>query len=327
MMVGPWSAEVARRDPMLDDLLLFPFPGFTRQPNGSILAPYRTLWQQAAKVRRGSYDAALLLRFDHWWGALLAAAAGIPVRIGHAVPEVSPFLSHLVDPPGRGHWVERSLAVGRRLLELWGVSAGAAGQQMSLRFGRRIEDGRSAEALLGEIGLDGALPLVAFHPGSGSPMKLWPEDRWVELGRMLAARGARIVVTGSANERNSAERIAGAITEGHSLAGRTDLGTLASLFRRCALVVGTDNGPLHLAVAVNVPTLQLFGPTDPAVFGPWGDAARHRLISSGWSSTPCGRLDLEPPAGGYAPCMEAIPLAKVAAESVGMIWGESSLSL
>lgn len=321
MMVGPWSAEVARRDPLLDELLLCPFPGFTREPMGSPLAPYRLLWRTAAELRRGRYDAALLLRFDHWWGAWLAALAGIPIRAGHAVPEVRPFLTHPIDPPGRGHWVEQSLETAKRLLGVWGVSAESAGRQPALRFGLRGEDELAADGLLAELGLDRRRPLVVFHPGSGSPMKLWPNDRWIELGWMLAARGARIVVTGSPAETGMDERIAGAIPDGRSLAGRTDLGSLAALFRRSALVVGTDNGPLHLAVALDVPSVHLFGPTDPAVFGPWGDASRHRVVAAGWPGPPCGRLDLQPPAGGYAPCMGAIPQEKVAAECLRLLQG------
>ncbi len=108
----------------------------------------------------------------------------------------------------------------------------------------------------------------------------------------------------------------------YSLAGRTALGTLAALFRRCSLVVGVDNGPLHLAVAVETPTVHLFGPTDPAVFGPWGDPARHRVVSSSWPGSPCGRLDLQP-AGGMPPeCMRAIAPERVAAECQRVVSAE-----
>ena len=316
MMVGPWSAEVARRDPLLDEVLLCFFPGFSREPKGSPLAPYSLLWRMAGELRRGNYDAVLLLRFDHWWGAWLAALAGTPVRVGHTVPECRPFLTHFIDPPGAGHWVERSLAVARRLLEVWGIPGEVAGYRPGLRFGLREEDERSADRLLAELSLGREQPLVVLHPGSGARIKLWPEERWIGLGWTLAARGARILVTGSPSEARMADRVAAAIPDARSLAGRTDLGALAALFRRCSLVVGTDNGPLHLAVALDVPTVQLFGPTDPVVFGPWGDASRHRVVAARWPGAPCGRLDLEPPAGSYASCMEAIPLEKVAGECI-----------
>jgi len=63
-----------------------PFPGFSRQP-APLLAPYTLLAREAAKLRRERYDVAVILRPDHWWGALLALAAGIPVRVGGGRPK------------------------------------------------------------------------------------------------------------------------------------------------------------------------------------------------------------------------------------------------
>lgn len=419
MMVGPWGVEIARRDPLLDEVLTCPFPGFTREPKGSAVAPYRLLWKTARELRRGRYDAVLLLRFDHWWGAWMAALAGTPVRVGHGVPECLPFLTHVVEPVGRGplacgarwcetqtetagrcgggparspspdvggeaapacaalpgagapnahraspgcgmlptsgHWVEQSLAVAEELLVAWGVGGNAgfssslgraheglkslpridsepagslprkefAGvpRGLGLRFALTEEDEAKARRLVVELGLSTDRPLVAFHPGTGSPLKLWLEERWVGLGRTLASRGAQVVVTGSPAESRGAERIAGAIPDAHSLAGRTDLGSLAALFRRCNVVVGVDSGPLHLAVAVGVSTVHLFGPTDPALFGPWGDPALHRVVKGEWPGAPCGRLDLAPPSGEYAGCMESISLDRVVAECEELLWG------
>jgi hypothetical protein len=119
MLVGPWSEEMARRDPLLDEVLVLPFPGFTRAPKGSYLAPYRLLRQAASELRRGSYDAALVLRFDHWWGAWLAALAGIPTRVGYGVRECVPFLTDAQPPPDRLHWTAQSLALVDALPRIW----------------------------------------------------------------------------------------------------------------------------------------------------------------------------------------------------------------
>jgi len=352
MMVGPWSEAVARRDPLLDDVVVCPFPGFTRAARGSPLAPYRLLWRIASDVKAGHYDAALVLRFDHWWGAWMAALAGIPVRVGCRVRECAPFLTEAIDPPGRVHWVAQSMAVASRLLEKWdsastpGIGAPVGSQSPGrasskprfhqgsvsrrprnadvgqgyvlgvppLRFSLTWDDERLAGELWAEVDLNPRVPVVAFHPGTGSPVKLWSREHWVALGRALAAQGAQVLVTGSPEEAGLAERIAREIPGGRSLAGRTDVGALAGLFRRCRLVVGVDNGPLHLAVAVGTPTVHLFGPSDPAIYGPWGDAGRHRVVSAGWPGAPCSRLDLPVPEGISPPCMNAITPEQVAAE-------------
>ena len=82
MVVGPWSSEIVARHPDLDRLVVLPFPGFTRAPQ-SMLAPYSLLFSAAQQLRRGSYDLAVNLRPDFWWGAALLYLAAIPRRIGY----------------------------------------------------------------------------------------------------------------------------------------------------------------------------------------------------------------------------------------------------
>jgi ADP-heptose:LPS heptosyltransferase len=90
------------------------------------------------------------------------------------------------------------------------------------------------------------------------------------------------------------------------LAGQTSLKELAQLMARASLAVGVDSGPMHMAVALGVPTLQLYGPTDPALYGPWGDPLRHRFIAAPYPCHPCGRLDFARPGPEGGPCMLAI---------------------
>jgi heptosyltransferase-2/heptosyltransferase-3 len=93
------------------------------------------------------------------------------------------------------------------------------------------------------------------------------------------------------------------------LAGRTSIGALAAVLARCALVLGADNGALHLSVAVGTPTVHLYGPADPALYGPWGDPARHRVVRAGLRCDRCGDLSPGRPRG--AACMLAIGVADV----------------
>ncbi|MFQ5578929.1 MAG: glycosyltransferase family 9 protein, partial [Anaerolineae bacterium] len=88
LMVGPWGRPVMQSNPYLNQILSCDFPGFTRRPKPSPGQPYRYLRQQAALLRRHRFDQAIILRFDHWWGAWLAAAAHIPRRFGYAAPGV-----------------------------------------------------------------------------------------------------------------------------------------------------------------------------------------------------------------------------------------------
>jgi len=89
------------------------------------------------------------------------------------------------------------------------------------------------------------------------------------------------------------------------------IGLLAALLARAKLVLGVDNGPLHLAIAQGTPTLQLFGPTDVRIFGPWGKAGKHTVITSeqrcpGCPLIPCGRLDFTEDELAAHPCVKLI---------------------
>ncbi len=316
MMVGPWSEDVAMRDSLVDEVAICQFPGFTRALKGSLLEPYRLLVSVASTLRSRSYDAALILRFDHWWGAWLAALAGIPLRAGYGTPECRPFLTHLVDPLPHEQWVERSLRVVGRLLMACGVAVPET--RFPLRFGLREQDEAEAGHLWDDLGFGGGRTAV-IHPGSGAALKLWPEDRWVGVGRSLAAKSVQLLVTGSESEAAAAERIARGVPGARSLAGRTDVGVLAALFRRCDLVAGVDSGPLHLAVAMDVPSVHLFGPTDPVVYGPWGNPMLHRVVTAEWPGSPCGRLDLLPLDGESPSCMKAISTEQVLNECLSLL--------
>ena len=92
-MVGPWAARILHGNPDVDEVLTCPFPGFTRQLKRSAWEPYGLLNDYAKNLSTRKFDGALILRRDHWWGALLAHRAHIPLRYGTAHPTVAPFLT------------------------------------------------------------------------------------------------------------------------------------------------------------------------------------------------------------------------------------------
>jgi heptosyltransferase-2/heptosyltransferase-3 len=96
-------------------------------------------------------------------------------------------------------------------------------------------------------------------------------------------------VTGSLAESELAIAVASA-SGGVPAPGEFDLPELAAVVSRAALVVGSDSGPLHLAVARGTPTVHVFGPADPAKFGPWGPPKRHLVLTADVGCRPCGDL-------------------------------------
>jgi ADP-heptose:LPS heptosyltransferase len=131
---------------------------------------------------------------------------------------------------------------------------------------------------------------VVVHPGAAFPARRWPAERFAAVARALAARGQRVVVTGSPAEHGLAASVAAMAGLGDDavLAGRTGLAELAALVADAALVVCGDTGTGHLATAFGTPSVVLFGPTPPAHWGPPTDRSRHRPLWTGRVGDPFG---------------------------------------
>lgn len=113
-------------------------------------------------------------------------------------------------------------------------------------------------------------PLLAIHPGSGSAKKNWPVERWMELSRKLVSSDVRpmILLVGGEADREQLAKMTGALQENAIPAQDLPLPTLAAVFEQCRLFLGHDSGVSHLAAAVGLPSVLLFGPTDSAVWAP-----------------------------------------------------------
>ena len=120
------------------------------------------------------------------------------------------------------------------------------------------------------LGADEA-PLVALHPGSGSPRKNWPLENWLALGGWMLTRQPqpRLLLIGGEADHGQLDTLAAA-WRGKPILMARDLALphLAALLARCRLYLGHDTGISHLAAAAGAPSLLLFGPTDPAIWAP-----------------------------------------------------------
>lgn len=307
-LAGPWAAPILAANPDLDELLTCDFPWFNRRPSPGPWQPYALLRAEARRLTTMRFDVALVLRFDFWWGAALARLAGIPRRIGYAVPDVQPFLTEAVPYTPGLHEVEQNWRLAAALApELRDLAPGP------LRFTITPEDA----AWAAQVVPAGA---IAIHPGAGAAVKLWSLDGWAAVGQALAERHqSPLVLTGGPGEIGLVDSLAARLSvPAVSLAGQTTLGRLAALYARCRLVLGPDSGPLHLAVAAGAPTVHLFGPIDPVLFGPWGDPERHLVVQARYfdlpcHNMPCNRLDYTPSELSLHPCMQTITAEQVLA--------------
>ena len=329
MMVGPWSSEVVARHPAIDRLLVYSFPGF-RRASQNPFSPYILLIRAAKQLRRGQYDLAINLRPDFWWGAALMYLAGIPRRVGYALPPGTPFLSHKLPLQSPELASVSNLRLASASLQALGYAPLAEpytpGRYPAV-FHAGEEERRQVAERLRSADIDEQTPLIVIHAGTGAEVKLWRNEAWSrcagEVTKLVSARltndaPARIILTGSKNERPMLEEIARGATVPALIITDLTVGQLAALLERALLVLGVDNGPLHIAVAQGTPTVGIFGPTDPRVFGPWGDPEQHRVVASvhRCASCPaiaCGRLDFTPDELPLHPCVRLVTEQEVMA--------------
>jgi len=260
-----WLVETAYREiletnPDVGRVFLADTKAWRRQPVAA-----RTL-SEIGKIRRELSRFAPDITLDAqglWKSAWLARSAGAPV-VGFAGPErKEPASAILCDRPvhprpGHGHVVDRNLS----LLE-------AAGFPVFRRSpdARFLLRGASPEADAFLAGTAG--PFALYHPGAGRPDKIFGEERLAGVARILAAEsGLTPVVSWGPGDEERARAMAGLLPEAR-LPPLLSLSGLAKVIRAASLFVAGDTGPLHLADALEVPTLALFGPTDPRRNGPY----------------------------------------------------------
>jgi heptosyltransferase-2 len=135
--------------------------------------------------------------------------------------------------------------------------------------------------------------LLALHPGSGGEHKVWPANRWAAVIRWLReTRGCSILLIGGEADEGARHALA---QFNLPAAWNLPLPQLAAVLERCALFAGHDSGITHLAAAVGIPTLALFGPTSPDIWAPLGPHVR--VVSRGETR---GALGLETVLAAFA---------------------------
>lgn len=220
----------------------------------------------ARDLRERGFDLGLLLT-NSFGSAVLFALAKIPERWGAKRDGRGRLLTkgpRAEDSTPPLHMVRYYL----RLLEGLGLRT----VPPEIRLTVTAEERERARTDLEALGILSDRPLVILNPGAAyGPAKRWPAARFAELGRLLQERkGADIAVTGAASDAGLAAEIGAALARKPAdLTGRTNLRGLLGVMSRAAVFVSNDTGPMHMANALRVPVVGVFGPTDPRATAPF----------------------------------------------------------
>ncbi len=284
-----WLVEAFARDlieghPALDRVIVWrrrEFEGAVL--SGRWLTAARIFAETLRAVRQFPFDLVIdfqgLLKSSLWvglarsrrkagFGPGMERSEGSHLLLNEPVPAVSMDI----------HALERSL----KLVEALGVPPGPVEYRLPITEAAREQ----VAAYLARQGIAPADRLVAIHPMTRWPTKLWINDRFAAVADALETRGCKVVFTGSPADGPALDAIAARMTSRMRRAnGEGGLKVLAALHERARVVISTDTGPMHIAAAVGTPVVAVFGPTSPQRTGPYGD--RHLVLRAGVPCSPC----------------------------------------
>jgi heptosyltransferase II len=255
VLAKPWVADIYARETFANDVILY--------------GEHR--WRLIQQLRKQRFDVALLLQ-NAFEAAAIVWLAGVPRRIGYARDARSWLLTDAIPVPKKGeiprherfYYLELLSRAGllEKVPESGSIRLGGAAQARSL--------GRERFASMAFEDVTGVSPGAAF--GSA---KRWLPERFAEAS---AALGGPVALFGSSDERTLCDQIAGDLkargVRVHNFAGETSLGEFIELAAACRVYLTNDSGGMHIASALGVPTVAIFGATDDVGTGPTGPLTR-----------------------------------------------------
>ena len=307
-----WVVEEASADllcdhPALDRLIVSRRKKWLAElRRGRIAKPFREMGAFLAELREQKYD--IVIDFHGLFkSAVIVLLSGGKRKLGYrSLQEGSGlFYNEKIPEEMKKHAVERYLDFVRYLAGKENRNCPEETPAFRIAIGEK-EEKRISDLLIENADAQqrSMPPFIAVSPVAFWQTKLWEDEKFAFLcDRVQSELQTGVVMTGENPER--LEQIRKLMkTKAVNIGGKTSLRELAALYRRAALLVTTDSGPMHLAAAVGTPVIALFGPTDPSRTGPYGP--HHRVISKGIPCSPCFRKQCANPR-----CMTEISVEEV----------------
>ena len=295
VLAKPWVEPVFRNHPAVDEVVIM-------RKGGGAFTGFGELLRVIGTVRKGSFDLAILFQ-NAFEAAFISWSGGVRLRAGYNTDGRGVLLTHSVPRTGdvlNVHQVEYYLS----LLERLGLKAEKKDPVLHLS----AEERTAAAQRLRASGIEGGIPLVGLNAGAiFGGAKRWAPKRFAAIGdRAMEEWGARALVFGSAGEMAIGKEVIAAMKhEATDFCGRTSLREAMALVGMCDIFVTNDSGLMHVACALNVPTVAIFGPTDQVATGPRGE--RIRVVNHRVHCGPC----LKPECPADHRCMTEIGVEEV----------------
>jgi heptosyltransferase-2 len=288
VIANPVVAELMLHHPHCDQLLVLDKRGKHRGLGGFL--------RFCGELSRQRFDGAILLQ-NALEAAVMATLARIPRRAGYSTDGRGWLLTHPVPVrrhTKRLHHVEYYLA----MLHSVGITGGDGLLRLACSA---VERSRVRQSL-------GAGPWLAVNPGAAyGSAKRWAPQRFAAVATTLAAEfGLRVLILGAPQEAAVGEEVTAAM-HGQPLnwVGKTSVREMMAALLHCRLLLTNDSGPMHVAAALGVPVVAIFGPTDPTTTSPF--TSRARIVRRPVACAPC----LLRHCPGDHQCMEEVTVEEV----------------
>lgn len=299
-LVNSGTEDILRYNPNVDEVHVIPRTGLGAQ--------LQFWWW----LRSSGFDCVFDLT-DGDRSAIMTAITGASLRVGFNNEKRwrGRMYSQCVDAKyGSMHMIEYH----GQVLASMGVSNGLGNPQV---FVSVEHEARAKNVLEKNKLLDS--PWVMIHPGARYWFKAWPTERFAALCDRLMENEFPVVFVGGPNDQTVVDAIqASAKSQPISLVGQTFLLDLAAIMKHCSLFVGNDGGPMHMAAAMGCPVVGLFGPSDPAVWGPRG--SKTKVIYKGLDCRECFHPGCS---RGEESCMRQILVDEVFESAMDFLHGSS----
>ncbi|MFN8006579.1 MAG: lipopolysaccharide heptosyltransferase II [Terriglobia bacterium] len=290
LMVVPWVSGVYEECPAINEIFLYN----RRQEHRGVRGKFRLVEELHSK----QFDAAILFQ-NAFEAALLAGLSRIPLRAGYRRDGRGWLLSPAIRRDPRLKNLHQSYYYLDLVEQIFGLqrsleSPSPCGPENSIGSSNRdwlsVSPPRRQKArqTLESEGIRGGRPIIGVNPGASfGSAKRWPTDRFASLlDRLAGEQEVNVVLCGSPAEVPIARAIASRMRHAPTiLSGKTSLAELVAVISCCDLFITNDSGPMHLAAALKIPMVSIFGPTDEIATGPMNSDAV--LIKKRVECSPC----------------------------------------
>ena len=285
-------------NPFLDEIISYNYarPGVLEQARVGFL------------LKRKKFDIAIDL-FGNPRSALLVRLSGAPVRVGPNRRERGRLYTLRVVDDGTP---KTAVEFHNTYIAAAGIPPVATRTELFLSEDEKRDAASYLRWACGKDFRSAGRPLVGIHPGATWPAKHWLPERFAELADRLRAKlGAQVILTSGPGDAGAVAAVRSRAVSAPAALNVLPLRQLAAVISRCGVFVSNDAAPMHIAAALGVPTVGLFGPGEENIWFPYDRSGGHTPLRKDVPCHPC-HLDLCTREGdGYMECMKLLTVAEV----------------